>query len=162
MENPLIFDHEPIATRLPFRYNDIKKEEDNTMEDRIWYAILKDNEDNDWGTGTFDRDEAIHMLRETREFYPDALIAVILDGPPDPVCIEEIRDIEPTLYVSDLALNLIEHADTVPEHIDLDTAAQLISGLDPDDLPRYIDLTPKSLMDAMNEIIRSGAANEDD
>lgn len=31
MENPLIFDHEPIATRLPFRYNDIKKEEDNTM-----------------------------------------------------------------------------------------------------------------------------------
>lgn len=30
----------------------------------IWYAILKDNEDNDWGTGSFDRAEAIEMAKK--------------------------------------------------------------------------------------------------
>lgn len=30
-ETPLFFDHEPIATSLPFRYNDIKSKEDKQM-----------------------------------------------------------------------------------------------------------------------------------
>lgn len=30
----------------------------------IWYAILRDNEDNDWGTGSFNREEAIEMAKK--------------------------------------------------------------------------------------------------
>lgn len=34
---------------------------------RYWYAILSDKEDNDWGTGTFNRTEAIRMLVELND-----------------------------------------------------------------------------------------------
>lgn len=51
----------------------------------IWYAVLKDEQDDDWGTGSFDRAEAIKMMQE----YEDGMIAVIdLHGN---VCVEEIR-----------------------------------------------------------------------
>lgn len=60
------------------------------------------------------------------------------------------------MTISELALNLIEHADDTPKEIDLDRAAQLIDWLDPDsDLPE--DLEPSAFMDAWNEIIRSSA-----
>ena len=58
---------------------------------KIWYAIMKDNDDQDWGTGTLDKAEAIKQVKELREDYPDAYIAVISDNG-DPVCIDEIRD----------------------------------------------------------------------
>lgn len=61
------------------------------MENKIWYAIMMDNDDQDWGTGTFDKAEAIQRVKDLRSDYPDAYIAVIDDGH-DPVCIEEIRD----------------------------------------------------------------------
>jgi hypothetical protein len=56
---------------------------------------MRDNEDNDWGTGSFDRDEALTMARNYRDNlgYSGAYIAVIDDGP-DPVCVDEIRDLE--------------------------------------------------------------------
>lgn len=38
----------------------MNKKEDNNM---MWYAILKDEQDNDWGTGSFDKDEAIKMAK---------------------------------------------------------------------------------------------------
>lgn len=28
-----------------------------------WYAILRDDEDNDWGSGSFDWDEAVRMAK---------------------------------------------------------------------------------------------------
>lgn len=63
------------------------------MTNTYWYAVLSDREDNDWGTGSFDRNEAEQMLAS----YPDGLIAVI-DGnydedgnaTSDEICIEEI------------------------------------------------------------------------
>lgn len=60
---------------------------------RIWYAVVLDPEDIDWGTGSFDKDEAIRMCLDYREDedYKDAYIAVIDDGP-DPVCIDVIKD----------------------------------------------------------------------
>lgn len=63
------------------------------MENKYWYAVLSDRDDNDWGTGSFDQDVAEQMLAQ----YPDGLIAVIDGGydeagnaTTDPICIEEI------------------------------------------------------------------------
>ena len=52
-----------------------------------WYAVLMDEEDHDWGTGSCDYDEAVKMAEEMGA----KIIAVIDDGK-DPVCVEEIRD----------------------------------------------------------------------
>ncbi len=30
---------------------------------KMWYAVLRDMEDNDWGTGSFDKDEAVEMAK---------------------------------------------------------------------------------------------------
>lgn len=65
------------------------------MKKKLWYAVLSDRDDNDWGTGSFVLSEAIAMLK--RDYPVDGLIAVI-DGDydedgnatTDPVCVEEI------------------------------------------------------------------------
>ena len=52
-----------------------------------WYAVLVDENDNDWGTGSADLEEAKKMAVN----YGDAAyIAEIEDGD-DPVCIHEIK-----------------------------------------------------------------------
>lgn len=56
------------------------------VEEQIWYAIEVDEDDNDWGTGSFEYDEAVRMLRETAEYHPDARIAVIKIDQYDSVC----------------------------------------------------------------------------
>lgn len=61
------------------------------MENTYWYAIMMDNEDDDWGTGTYDLGEAEKKVAALRaDGYPDAYIAVIDEGG-DPICVEEIR-----------------------------------------------------------------------
>lgn len=57
----------------------------------FWYAILFDNDDTDWGYGTYDRDGAIDRARFAREDYPDAYIAVIDEE--SGCCVEEIREV---------------------------------------------------------------------
>lgn len=52
-------------------------------EELFWYAVMIDNEDTDWGYGSFDLDEAKEMLKG----YPDGYIAVIEND----CCIREIR-----------------------------------------------------------------------
>lgn len=59
---------------------------------KIWYAVQRDRED-DWGTGSYDKEEALEMARKQRKEYPDTLIAVI-DDCDNPVCIEEITDLD--------------------------------------------------------------------
>ena len=68
------------------------EEEEKPMK-KIWYAVMKDNDDQDWGTGSFDRDEAIEMVRANKDIYPDGYIAVIKETETDSVCVDEIRDI---------------------------------------------------------------------
>lgn len=53
---------------------------------KLWYAVLRDREDNDWGYGSYSRHEAERMALE---MGTDAYIAVIEEGN-DPVCVEEI------------------------------------------------------------------------
>lgn len=62
------------------------------MENKTWYAVLKNNEDNDWGYGSDNYDEAVEMAKKFRALgYEDAYIAVIADGD-DPICTDEIRE----------------------------------------------------------------------
>lgn len=68
-------------------------EEENNM--KIWYAVMMDKEDNDWGTGSHDLGEAIAMVRRYRDDgNPDAYIAIIDESGVAPFCIDEIHDIE--------------------------------------------------------------------
>lgn len=61
---------------------------------KLWYAVMRDSDDNDWGYGSHDKTEAINMTLEMRiKGYPDAYIAVISDEE-DSICIEEIHDID--------------------------------------------------------------------
>lgn len=62
-----------------------KYKEENKMK-KYWYAVLMDEDDNDWGTGSYDLDEAKKMARK----YEDGMIAVIDEGN-DPICVEIIR-----------------------------------------------------------------------
>lgn len=57
------------------------------MSDRKWYAVMRDREDDDWGYGSYDIDEAKQML--TEEESGEAYIAVIAEGE-NPVCVDEI------------------------------------------------------------------------
>lgn len=52
-------------------------------ENKLWYAVMYDEEDTDWGYGSFDYDEAVEMLFDCDMYN---LIAVIENG----VCIKEI------------------------------------------------------------------------
>lgn len=56
----------------------------------VWFAVMRDNNDNDWSFGTFRRRDAVAIARRWRlEGYP-AYIAMI--DPIDSFCIGEIRD----------------------------------------------------------------------
>ena len=57
----------------------------------IWYAVMTDNDDYDWGSGSYNLDEADERVNNLREQgYTEAYIAVIRENS-DPICIEEIR-----------------------------------------------------------------------
>ena len=62
-----------------------------------WYAVMRDNEDTDWGTGSTRLREAAKMVRKMRrEGDEEAHIAVIditSDDMTHQVCIDEIRDV---------------------------------------------------------------------
>lgn len=62
-----------------------------------WYAVMRDNEDTDWGTGSTRLREAAKMVRKMRrEGDEEAHIAVIditSDDINAQVCIDEIRDV---------------------------------------------------------------------
>lgn len=57
------------------------------MKNELWYAVMMNNEDDDWGTGSYDLAEAKEMVKEYEEGY----IAVIDNSTSNPVCVDEIR-----------------------------------------------------------------------
>ena len=56
-------------------------------EKKYWYAVMQDREDDDWGTGSYDLEEAKRMALA---YGSESYIAVIDEGG-NPVCIEEIE-----------------------------------------------------------------------
>ena len=56
------------------------------MEKR-WYAVMRDRDDQDWGTGANTLDEAMEMARKTGAEY----IAVIEGEGNEAICVEEIE-----------------------------------------------------------------------
>ena len=67
------------------------------MEGKKWYAVMLNRKDDDWGTGSFDFEEAQKMVvNNTTEHQRDGYIAVIEND----VCVEEIKpdDFDPIWY----------------------------------------------------------------
>lgn len=62
---------------------DIEEEKENV---KTWYAAVMDREDNDWGHGSHDLEEAKKMARKLGE---ESLVIEIADGD-DPVAVREI------------------------------------------------------------------------
>lgn len=57
----------------------------------IWYAVLRDLWDDDWGYGSHDLREAEKMVRGFKaDGYEDPYIAMIAEGD-NPVCIGEFH-----------------------------------------------------------------------
>ena len=52
-----------------------------------WYAVMRDQDDNDWGYGSENYEEALQMVQQ---YLPNGYIAVIEQGE-DPICVEEIH-----------------------------------------------------------------------
>lgn len=66
--------------------------EEETEENAVWYAVMRDSEDTDHGTGSFDREKSISMALAYRSSgYKDAYVALI--DPQDDYCIDELHDL---------------------------------------------------------------------
>lgn len=56
----------------------------------VWYAIIRDNDDADHGTGSHNKRDALRELKKLQKSgFPDAYIAII--DPRDDFCIDTIR-----------------------------------------------------------------------
>lgn len=62
--------------------------------DKIWYAVVKGTEDNDWGYGSYDRAEALRMARALRDAGDAGAYVVVIEDGSDPVAVDEIHDLE--------------------------------------------------------------------
>ena len=55
-----------------------------------WYAVMADAEDQDWGTGSYDYNEAVNMVQQY--IQDGGYIAVIEESENDSICVDEIHD----------------------------------------------------------------------
>lgn len=66
------------------------------MARKIWYAVLQDDDDNDWGYGSDCRENAEMMAEDLGD---EAYIAVIDIDDDDSLCIAEIRRDEDGFWI---------------------------------------------------------------
>ena len=59
--------------------DDDHADDDDEKEPHLWYAIMNDRDDYDWGRGSYDREEALELARNQLDDYPMTYIAVIDD-----------------------------------------------------------------------------------
>ena len=64
--------------------------DDGVVSGKMWYACMVDREDSDFGTGSYSLDKAIEWVKDRKDVYPDAYIAVVEMGN-DPICVDEIE-----------------------------------------------------------------------
>lgn len=62
---------------------------------KLWYAVLRDREDNDWGSGSYNYDEAVKMVQP---YLSDGGYIAVIDEGNDPICVDEIH---PEVTVND-------------------------------------------------------------
>ena len=55
-----------------------------------WFAVLKDEGDNDYGTGSYNLHEAYEI---SRQYNPSTVQIAIIDENNDPVCIDIFRPV---------------------------------------------------------------------
>ena len=134
--------------------------------EKVWFAVMMDREDQDWGWGSADLSEAKAMLREALKRNPEAYIVVIDDGS-DPVAVDEITaddlneegmkyislDNGNTYLTADEAMQEITDRnlwEQVVELMDDDTREQVHAELAPcteeEFLTRYLELAPADLI----------------
>ena len=81
------------------------------LEDRRWYAVLTDREDNDLGMGSYNKEEAFRKCKEMNDRYEEegkpreALIAEIDNRSDDPFCTGEYSDEEVIDYLNYVEAN---------------------------------------------------------
>ena len=46
------------------------------IKNKIWYAVQVGADDNDWGYGSYDEQEALRMAQEAAENNPDWLVRI--------------------------------------------------------------------------------------
>lgn len=54
---------------------------------KYWYAVMRDRDDDDWGYGSYNLDEAKQMARN----YGDEAYIAVIEESENSVCVEEIR-----------------------------------------------------------------------
>lgn len=67
-----------------------------------WYAVQRYIGDTEWGTGSYDYDEDVEMLKNFVNNYgdnPEEMMIAVIEEPEDgeegePMCVEEIRALE--------------------------------------------------------------------
>ena len=85
------------------------------MADRRWYAVLTNREDNDWGYGSYNKEEAFRDCKKMNDRYEEegkpreAYIAEI-DNYYDPVCTGKYSDEEVIDYLNYVEVNKKEEA----------------------------------------------------
>lgn len=118
---------------------------------KLWYAVLRDGEDNDWGYGSENRRKAESMAVN---MGPDAYIAVI-DTEGDPICVEEIEQ-------SDFSIKkeyaIISHN---IEDAPLNTEDTFFESQDPEEIIRKLNDLEEGGEDMNNYSIEEYTVDED-
>ena len=85
---------ELVALLTPAAEEEIEATEEieETEETTVWYAVMRDLEDNDHSTGSFDREEAIRMAMKYRASGDTEAYVALID-PKDDYCIDELHNI---------------------------------------------------------------------
>lgn len=59
------------------------------MDKKFWYAVMRDSDDTDWGTGSYNYEEALEMVHQ---YIQDGGYIAVIEECDDPICVEEIRE----------------------------------------------------------------------
>lgn len=61
---------------------------------KIWYAVMRNTEDNDWGYGSYNKREAAKMVRKLRrDGYPEAFIEIVKETENGNLSVGRIHDV---------------------------------------------------------------------